>query len=157
MSRVTKPLLFRCAISAIMAGTIFTNTSMADSAIFDARPRYRSCSSVFLRVFLLLIAAHPCAFALGQLQYIETHFTPGCFPIVNETSVATLFVDSNDFPGVIRAANDLQTDIARVTNHKPSLTSSQAGLGTNAIIIGTLGKSRLIAELVRPRKIHTAQ
>jgi hypothetical protein len=141
-----------------MAGIIFTDTAMAGPAIFDARANHNSRSSSFvLLVLVLVLAPFSFAFALGQPQYVDTRSTSGCFPIVDEAVVATLFVDTNDFAGVIRAANDLQTDIARVTNHKLSLTNIQIGLGTNAIIIGTLGKSRLIDDLVRARKINPAQ
>src|SRR5690349_20821994 len=73
-----------------------------------------------LRLLAWLIAANlphfVCplsAFALGQPQYVESHASPGSFPIARDASLAALFVDTNDFPGVVRAVEDLQADIAR--------------------------------------------
>jgi hypothetical protein len=97
------------------------------------------------------------ALALGQPQYVENRASPGSFLIANDSILATLFVDTNDFPGVSRAVHDLQADIARVTGNKPSLRPDRSSIGTNAIIIGTIGKSPIIDELVRSGKIEVSQ
>jgi hypothetical protein len=122
---------------------------------------YRSGSSspsfLLVLIFIFLLARRPCAFSLGQPQYVENHPSPGSFLVADNSSVATVFVDTNDFPGVVHAATDLQTDIARVTSHKPALTRDRSSVGTNAIIIGTIGRSRIIDELVRVGKIATGE
>jgi hypothetical protein len=99
----------------------------------------------------------PNGFALGQVQYVENVSHPGGFPIVQPGAAANLYADSNDFAGVLRAANDLQADIARVTGLTPSITHQENGLGKTAIIIGTIGKSRIIDRLIRARKIDVSQ
>jgi len=109
-------------------------------------------------IFLLVLFLAPVAtFGLGQTQYIGGSASPGSFLIADASVLATLFVEPNDFPGVIRAATDLQTDIARVTRHTPGLTQARSSLGTNAIIIGTIGKSPVIDQLIRAHKIDAAQ
>jgi hypothetical protein len=65
-------------------------------------------------------------------------------------------VDSGDHAGVIRAAKDLQHDIALVTGSTPTMVQSSAGAGSRAIIIGTIGKSPLIDQLIRSKKISVA-
>jgi hypothetical protein len=40
---------------------------------------------------------------------------PGAFALAQGKTVANVYVDSSDWPGVIRAAGDLEGDIARVT------------------------------------------
>jgi hypothetical protein len=97
------------------------------------------------------------AFALGQPQYVENRASPGSFIIADDSSLTTIFVDTNGFPGVVRAARDLQADIARVTNRKPSLTLDRTSIATNTIIIGTIGKSPVIDALVRAGKIDVSQ
>src|SRR6266481_2934534 len=97
------------------------------------------------------------AFALGQPEYVEDRVSPGSFPIADDSNLATLFVDTNDFPGVVRTVQDLQGDIARVTGHKPALNHDRSSIGTNAIIIGTIGKSPIIDDLIRARKIDVTQ
>src|SRR5664280_1628762 len=65
------------------------------------------------------------SFALGQTQYVETIPGQGSFPIVRQRVAATVFVDSNDFTGVLRATGDLQADIARVTSVAPAITHAE--------------------------------
>ncbi|MGA9567128.1 MAG: glycosyl hydrolase 115 family protein [Candidatus Korobacteraceae bacterium] len=67
---------------------------------------------------------------------------------------SSLYVDAADYPGVIRAAADLQGDIARVTGVTPAITNSNSHLPTHAIIIGTIGKSPVIDTLIRGGKIN---
>jgi hypothetical protein len=75
------------------------------------------------------------------------------FPIVNTSHVtAPLCYDTNDYKGVIRAIGDLQSDIDKVTNVKPNITSSDTSADYE-IIIGTLGKSKLIDNLVSSGKL----
>jgi len=95
-------------------------------------------------------------FALGQAQYVEPVGRPGSFPIVRQGVAAKIYVDANDFAGVVRAAGDLQADIARVTKLTPTLTHEENDLGENAIIIGTVGKSRIIDRLIRDHKIDAS-
>ena len=88
--------------------------------------------------------------ALGQPRYISTTPVPGSFPIVHGKSVAAVYVDPSDFPGVVRAADNLRRDIGRVTGLTP-----QHDLGPRAIIIaGTIGRNAIIDQLIREQKIN---
>ena len=97
------------------------------------------------------------AFALGQAQYVETVSVPGGFSIVHNHSAAMLYVDANDFAGVIVAAHNVQADIARVTGISPELAAGKNDFGTNVIIAGTIGRSEMIDELVRSKKIDVSE
>ena len=103
---------------------------------------------------LFIFASH--VFALGQVRYVENACREGCFPIIEKNAVANLYVDTNDFAGVVRAANDLQADITRVTSLIPEMIHDPNRLGTNAILIGTIGKSRLIDRLIHEGKIDAS-
>ncbi|MGO9584866.1 MAG: glycosyl hydrolase 115 family protein [Limisphaerales bacterium] len=98
----------------------------------------------------------PNGFALGQAQYVEKAGGPGSFPIVQPGGPAKIYVDTNDFAGVTRAAADLQSDIARVTGLTPTITHNEKDLGGNAIIIGTIGKSRIMDRLIADHKIDAS-
>lgn len=50
-------------------------------------------------------------FALGQPQIVKTAPTQGSFSLANAGVAAKIYVDPNDWPGVIRAAHDLQADM----------------------------------------------
>jgi len=96
-------------------------------------------------------------FALGQAQYVEKVYSPGSFPIVQQGVAANLYVETNDFAGVLRATGDLQKDILRVTGLAPTITHEENSPGKTVVIIGTIGRSWIIDRLVRDHKIDTSQ
>ncbi|HTL72446.1 MAG TPA: glycosyl hydrolase, partial [bacterium] len=106
-----------------------------------------------LVVAVVIFVGRSHGFALGQVQYVETVPGRDSFPLVQQNAAAVLCVDSSDWPGVIRAAGDLQADIRRVTDRTPALSESETVSGANVVIIGTVGKSALIDQLVRAEKI----
>jgi hypothetical protein len=107
--------------------------------------------------FLLWPALAFNCFALGQIQFVETTRQPGSFTVCENNSVAAIAVDTNDFAGVIRAAGDLQKDIGRVTGNVPKMFSGKKSFGANVIFIGTIGKSEIIDELIREKKIDATE
>jgi hypothetical protein len=71
-------------------------------------------------------------------------------------------VDQNDWKSVHRAAYDLSDDISKVTNVKPEVAVANSSLFTlhsslPSIIVGTIGKSRLIDGLIKKKKINVRQ
>ncbi len=105
---------------------------------------------------LVLFIFIPNGFTLGQVQCIEDVPHRGDFPIVQGKTVAAVYVDANDWAGVIRAAGDLRADIARVTGLTPAITHDAKSQGTNPIIVGTIGRSAMIDELIREGKIDAS-
>jgi len=97
------------------------------------------------------------AFAIGRTRYIET--TPGrlSFPLVGPNGAAPIVVDAADWPGVIRAVTDLQADIQRVTTLTPTVLRNANGRMPELVVIaGTIGKSALIDQLIREKKIDVS-
>ena len=93
------------------------------------------------------------AFALGEPKYVESSPTAGSFAIVSQSAAARIYVDSGDYPGVTRAAGDLQADISRVTGVSAEIVHALGQSGADAILIGTIGKSAVIDRLIREHKI----
>jgi Glycosyl hydrolase family 115/Gylcosyl hydrolase family 115 C-terminal domain len=96
--------------------------------------------------------------AIGQERYVETSRRTDSFILADHSRLATIYVDENDYWGVVRAAHDLQRDISRVTGRTPDFTNHEDGLAgneiaKNGIIIGTVGKSALIDGLVSAGKL----
>lgn len=90
------------------------------------------------------------------------------FALVQHRAAAPLAVSANDWPGVQRAAGDLQADIERVTGIKPLVAADVSRLAnfvptsasaltsaatSRCVIIGTLGRSELIDGLVAAGKL----
>jgi hypothetical protein len=105
---------------------------------------------------LVLFIFIPNGFTLGQVQCIEDVPHRGDFPIVQGKTVAAVYVDANDWAGVIRAAGDLQADVARVTGLTPAITHKGESPGANLIIVGTIGRSAMIDQLIREGKIDAS-
>ena len=77
------------------------------------------------------------------------------FTIADKGKVSPIIVDSRDWKGVSRAANDLADDIRKVTGTKAEVTMGQIRKGS--IIAGTIGKSRLIDGLIARKKIDVSK
>lgn len=107
-------------------------------------------------VALMVYAPWPLS-ALSDALFVETVRAPGSMALVSDGQPAELFVDGDDWPGVLRAAGDLQSDFERVTGRLPELHRSLAPSGSDVVIIGTIGKSRLIDDLVRRSVIDTSE
>jgi hypothetical protein len=116
----------------------------------------RNSQSAIAGLFFIF-CFHAAAFAIGQAQYVRTAREPGSFPLVQSRRAAAIWIDSGDWPGVIRAANDLKSDIARVTGIQASIWNNTDQLGKHAIIIGTIGRSRVIDDLIGTGKIDAGQ
>ena len=114
------------------------------------------CKEIFPA--LLFFIGFACqAFSIGQTQYVRTVSERGAFPVVQLNRAATILVDPADWPGVLRAAGDLQSDIVRVTGSKPEVTSDLTRLAGESIIIGTIGRSRLIKNLISSGKMDARE
>ena len=108
-------------------------------------------------IALCLLGFPLCARALGQPQYVENVSRPGSFPIVQDGTTVAIYVDTNDWAGVIRAAGDLQADVARVTGLSPVIGHEKKNPGKNVIIVGTIGKNETIDGLIHEKKIDVSQ
>lgn len=102
--------------------------------------------TILISVFCIIQSARG-----HDVPSVRENGKPGDFPIVDShVSCSPIFYDDNDFPVVAVSANLLVDDVERVTGHKPLLktVSKLSDLGTSpAILVGTVGKSRLIDEL----------
>lgn len=75
------------------------------------------------------------------------------FPIVDhQHKAAVIRYDANDYKGVIRAIGDLQNDIDSVTGVKPEIRITDSATDYE-IVIGTLGKSKLIDKFVATKQL----
>jgi hypothetical protein len=105
---------------------------------------------------LFLLSLDREARALGREHYVEETARAGSFGIVRQSTAASIYVDANDFTGVVRAATDLQGDVTRVAGLTPVVANATDRLGPNAIIIGTIGKSAIIDQLITDHKIDAS-
>ncbi|SHG39883.1 glycosyl hydrolase 115 family protein [Dysgonomonas macrotermitis] len=117
--------------------------------------------SVFLVTILSLSAQevnkYDCKLAqqehssfFGVEKFVFNEAVDGYFPLANNGMPANVISDEDD-KGVQRAVGDLCEDIFRVTGYHP-LTFKP-----NAVVIGTIGQSKIIDRLVSEGKIDGSQ
>jgi hypothetical protein len=104
----------------------------------------------------LALGTGQSAHAADGSAYVTAKKQKGSFPLAVAGKAAPLYASASDWPGVLRAAKDLQADINRVTNVTPTLTTDQAPAGKQVVLIGTIGKSPLIDQLVRDKKLDVS-
>ncbi|MDR3459765.1 MAG: glycosyl hydrolase 115 family protein [Verrucomicrobiae bacterium] len=86
---------------------------------------------------------------------MTTNASAGAFPLC-DTTVSSIVEETNEWPGGTRAAGDLVEDIKRVTGKRPQTFHQPPTLESNVVIIGTLGKSQIIDQLVRAKKLDVS-
>jgi glycosyl hydrolase family 115 (putative glucuronidase)/glycosyl hydrolase family 115 len=111
--------------------------------------------NICIAIVLGIIVCPSVCLAIGKEHYVTANYEPGDFVLVQRNWVAPIYIDSNDYPGVIRAAHDLSSDILNVTGTAPAILNDQTVLRGATVIIATLGKSALLARLISEHKIDT--
>lgn len=90
-------------------------------------------------------------------KYVAESDGGGYFSIVSNKEAAPMLIDPKDDPGVIRAFNDLQNDILKVSQVEPVMHTGKLSKARQVIIAGTLGKSKLIDKLVAKNIIDASE
>ena len=111
----------------------------------------------FIFSFLLLISLSPVAQAFQSGNIVFTEQGSDRFPLVGNAT-AGLVMSADEPEGVKLAASNFQLDIERVTGKKPTLEEKSEVTGTApVVIIGTVGKSQLIDQLVAAGKLNVSE
>jgi hypothetical protein len=82
--------------------------------------------------------------------------TAGAFALTRGTSIAPVFVDPGDYPGVARAAADLRSDLEALSGGRARALESLDSFEGEPVIVGCIGKSPVIDSLIRSGKLDTA-
>lgn len=92
-------------------------------------------------------------------QYVAFEPGPGRFALVSSAVAAPLVLAADEPPSVHRAARDLAADVNRVGSVTPviSLGAPLPEHRAGVVIVGTLGKSALLAELVQAGKLDLSE
>lgn len=100
-------------------------------------------------------ARHESLLTVTQ-SYVTEQATPEAFTLFADGQAAPIIVSDADHAGVRRAAADLQADVEKVGGVQPVL-SSELTTGPSAVIVGTLGQSPLIDQLVADDKLDASE
>ncbi|MEZ4901975.1 MAG: glycosyl hydrolase 115 family protein [Spirosomataceae bacterium] len=103
-------------------------------------------------IYLCFVLLPLWGFSVKPNQYVVFKSTQNGFAIVSKKQVAPILVSPEDFKGVTRAVQDLKLDIKRVTSKDGSILSDLSKQD-QVIIVGTIGKSKWIDELIKNKKL----
>ncbi|WP_233244567.1 glycosyl hydrolase 115 family protein [Caulobacter sp. HMWF009] len=87
--------------------------------------------------------------ATAQPAAVTVSAAPGAFPLIRGGRPARIEADVTDYPGVLRAVQDLRGDLA-------SLSGGAASREAPVVIIGTIGKSAAIDALIAAGKLDVS-
>lgn len=107
-------------------------------------------------VTLGVIACALQSFALTTDHFVTEQPVKGSFCLFDNGRAANILADTNDWPGVRRAMEDFRTDIQRVSGLSAEILADRKKAGATSVIIGTAGKSGLIDQLIRKKKIDVS-
>lgn len=93
---------------------------------------------------------------MSMPQYVQYRPSTNAFQIVANSRSAKIFVDPQDWKGVIRAANDLGDDVRKVSGTASEVVQN-VKFTRGAVLIGTIGKSEIIDDLIRRKKIDVTK
>ena len=117
----------------------------------------KSTKKVFFLIFSLLFLVSCNSNSLINLQKQKSYIqTSSGFAIVNNNEATAIYLSDNDYEGVKKIAQKFQEDIERVTNIKPSVISNEIPSNGTAIIVGTIGNSNLIDQLIEEKKLEVS-
>src|ERR1700690_3626992 len=89
--------------------------------------------------------------------WVRDTYQSGDFKLAQGGQLAEVFIAPEDFKCDQIAANLFTEDVERVTSHKPALVTDAAKLRGPAVLIGTLGHSSVIDQLVATGKLDAKQ
>jgi hypothetical protein len=89
--------------------------------------------------------------------YVSNDSGPGRFQLVARGKATPIVVSDADYPGVIRVVGDLRDDISRVTKAPPKVIKGPAPAAREIVLVGTLGKSPIIDQLVKANKLNAGE
>jgi len=90
-------------------------------------------------------------------QYILHEVSKNAFTIVANGKATSIYVDSADWKGVIRAAKDLSDDVRKVSGTKSEVVEKLQYPAKGVILIGTIGKSKIIDQLIADKRIDVSE
>jgi len=106
-----------------------------------------------IRILLITVVLGYCktSYAINEQRYVTAKNIPGSFALAVAGKPVAIYGADDDYSGVIRAIKDLQTDISSVTGSKPEFSTSKPS--GQCVLIGTIGKSRLIDGLIKNHRL----
>ena len=119
----------------------------------NSNNRHTRFKVIQLMALSLMMLIAPFSFSLGGERYINFAPSSDFKLLADATSSLPIVVDANDEKGVLRAAGVLSSDLQKVLGVAGTVKNKVPEQAKNLILVGTLGHSRLVDDLVARKLI----
>ena len=124
----------------------------SDATLLRSVRRLRRGSLAFLIVSCSFYSSLTAASCDAPASVCSTPLA-GAATLIEKGRPAGVYADVHDLPGVLRAVRNLRQDLSEVAGASATLYESVAAVSGPLIIVGTLGHSAVIDQLVREKKL----
>lgn len=111
---------------------------------------------ILLSFFCTTVEGKKSETGIVKQNYILKTKAGNAFIITENGKTADIYVDKNDWKGVIRAAGDLGDDIGKVSG-VPSNIIVKTQPNKGSIIAGTIGKSTIIDNYIKEKRLDVSE
>jgi hypothetical protein len=102
---------------------------------------------------LFFLLMHMMSYAQKSDLVIYDHAKNDAFLIVNESTSATIYYDSNDAKVVALAANAFRNDMRDITGTEIGINANATAISNHMIVAGTIGQSKQVDALIKEKNV----
>lgn len=110
-----------------------------------------------IKYILLTICLFPLILFAQADQFVSFSHKEDAFTLVKPFVAAPILIDNNIDSGILKAIVNLSVDIDKVTGVSPILKVDKVSAEETVLLIGTIGKSKYIDDLVKNKKINASE
>lgn len=110
-----------------------------------------------IKYILLTICLFPLILFAQADQFVSFSHKEDSFTLVKPFVAAPILIDNNIDSGILKAIVNLSVDIDKVTGVSPILKVDKVSAEETVLLIGTIGKSKYIDDLVKNKKINASE
>ena len=110
-----------------------------------------------IKYILLTICLFPLILFAQADQFVSFSNKEDAFTLVKPFAAAPILIDNNIDSGILKAIVNLSVDIDKVTGVSPILKVDKVSAEETVLLIGTIGKSKYIDDLVKNKKINASE
>ena len=110
-----------------------------------------------IKYILLTLCLFPLILFAQADQFVSFSDKEDVFTLVKPFVAAPILIDNNIDSGILKAITNLSVDIDKVTGVSPLLKVDKVSAEETVLLIGTIGKSKYIDDLVKNKKINASE
>ncbi len=106
---------------------------------------------------IVLFASNINTSIANNKEQISFKETPGYFELFNQNTLTPIVMDQSDYDGVAKVAKWFVNDLKMITGQQAEQYTDKLPENKNIILIGTIGRSKWIDQLIAENKINISQ